>query len=207
MRAEQAIIKMMEYLQSNQIHHAFENHMDLETDTDTYIFTFYSFETFFKFMTRDFNCLRMKSYHMFKSWYKDGIINPNLIHPMSWSCNTCFVDINCVCICVNKNICQEVYIDTEYIRNISLTPAQGSISVYYEMINNDECIVFIRIPMFSFPNVRLQPYMHDYTHTYHTELKEYFSFPRVKAVHNLKEYDLYEPCLEKHILKYIAYLH
>ena len=195
MNAEQSIIKMMEYVQKYNIEHEFDTYVDSDMNTEITKFTFFSFKTFLDFITKDFNCYDIRSSDTLKMWYMEGIGSPYLLYPKWLKHKDIFVDVNCISVSLNENI--DFYIDISMNGILKLRPLQGSISIYYELLNSEECLVSIRIPMMSFIE---NPYEKI---NYHKELKQNILINCFKATNLLNIFPLCEPNLKKMILNYI----
>ena len=89
-------------------------------------FSFYDFNTFFKFLSQPFNCVSINAYNSFKEWFKQGINNHNYFLLYWFKNSHMYQNIALVSKCM---CCNDIY-DSDPIYRVS------SITSHYRRFKN-----------------------------------------------------------------------
>ena len=202
--------EMIRYMKEQNIIEQYEYYLIEETDEDFFKFSFYDFESFYLFITQEFNCYKMSlgSHSYLKAWYENGYCSPLCLLPEFTKNNVLYRTIECVsnCLLVDDND-HEIDVAYEDMHALRMNTLKHKIVVWYKILYEDEedLGVVIRMPMIckdciSYTDKHLfHREMLSKVHTFQKNIRR----DRCKATNTMEEYTLCEPMLKRKILQYL----
>ena len=204
---------MENYMEEHGMKEQYETeHLELE-QREFAKFSFYTFQSFFEFMTKHFNCFYVE-YDIYKSlysWYKSGFCTPLCFYEEMLRNSGIYRYITSVsnCLLVNDNS-HEYQLDEDNFVGIYMNTLHYKIVVWYEVVRDEETEyldVIIRMPMFC---SQCMPDSTTKKHLYHSEMvskvetkQQEIRMNQCKATYELETYDLCEPKLKQTILQFL----
>ena len=212
MSASSHLRDMIDYMKKHGIEEQYEIDYTEDDDIEVTKFSFYNFESFFDFITQEFNFYKKNpdSYQYLYEWYTKG---RSLYHLNgNWMKNTTLfrsIEFACTCLFID-NITFEY--DISLHDHYGFHTFQYKIVVSYEFFDNDEdeeaVMVLIHMPVIC------KECMNKNTtnkNVYHSEMlsnvstfQKNIQVYQCKATKRLEMYSLYEPMLKQNILKFIT---
>ena len=202
--------EMIKYMERNGILHQYEYEIIEEEDDNRefFKFSFYDFESFFDFITQEFNCYTPFAYHYLNAWYSYGYCSPLCVLPDFMRNETIFVNMECVskCVMVDNNE-HQLHIDYDDIHAVNMNALRYKIVVWYEIMDEDmeQLVLAIRIPMICKECV-----LNTTKHVYYPEmlakvehLQQSIRLNCCVATDSIEKYTLCEPMLKRSILAFL----
>lgn len=208
------LLQMIEFMEKGGIKDQFERYIinEEEFSMEFFKFSFYNFESFYSFITQDFNFYVSckSSYTYLHAWYSSGYCSPLILYPDWLKHKGIFRTVECInnCIMVDDNE-HEYEIEFEDDMPLRLNSFGRKIVVWFHIYEEEddryELSVAIRMPV-----ICKECILHTNKSTFHSELlinrnkrEKNIRLNYIKAIRNIEKYKLCEPMLKKHILNYL----
>lgn len=218
MTALEYISTMIEYMNENGMKDQCTQALSMEETVlveqrHAFIFSFYTFESFFEFITHNFNCyeLYQEVYQCFHKWYYQGKCDHICMYPGFFKNTDIYRYISCVNSCIYREDYRHEYnMEDDNRSYVCMNTFQSKIVVWYVLVQFDQHVyleVFIRMPIIC---KQCMPYTKILTPLYDSEMKSTVEnmhkknrLTQCKATQTIDTFELCEPELKKSILRYL----